>query len=136
MANEQNLRPCEYKFSQEEQKRGGIASGKARREKKTIREITNLILSMGIGNGEIESADDVMNIAELQGKNIDVQTAITIAMVKKAMQGSIMASQYILDASGERETNVNVGTDEDTELKIQVNYGKADKSKGKGDKEP
>ena len=37
MANEQNLRPCEYKLSQEEQKKGGIASGKARREKATMK---------------------------------------------------------------------------------------------------
>ena len=31
MANEQNLRPSEYKLSQEEAKKGGINSGKARR---------------------------------------------------------------------------------------------------------
>ena len=34
MANEQNLRPSEYKLSQEEAKKGGINSGKARREKR------------------------------------------------------------------------------------------------------
>lgn len=37
MANEQNLRPGEYKLSQEEAKRGGIASGKARREKADLK---------------------------------------------------------------------------------------------------
>ena len=37
MANEQNLRPGEYKLSQEEAKKGGIASGKARREKADLR---------------------------------------------------------------------------------------------------
>ena len=35
MPNEQNLKPSEYKLSQDEAKKGGIASGKARREKKT-----------------------------------------------------------------------------------------------------
>lgn len=39
MANEQNLRPGEYKLSQEEAKRGGQNSAKARREKKTIQKI-------------------------------------------------------------------------------------------------
>lgn len=39
MANEKNLRPSEYKLSQEEAKRGGIASGKARREKKTVQKL-------------------------------------------------------------------------------------------------
>lgn len=39
--NNQNLRPCEHKFTQEEAKRGGRASGVARREKKTIQKILN-----------------------------------------------------------------------------------------------
>ena len=33
MANEQNLRPSEYKLSQEEAKKGGKASAEARRRK-------------------------------------------------------------------------------------------------------
>jgi len=33
MANEQNLRPSEYKLSREEAKKGGIASGESRRRK-------------------------------------------------------------------------------------------------------
>ncbi len=37
MANEQNLRPSEYKLSQEEATKGGIASGEARRRKRNIR---------------------------------------------------------------------------------------------------
>lgn len=35
--NDENLRPSEYKLSQEEAKRGGIASGKARRAKADLR---------------------------------------------------------------------------------------------------
>ena len=38
MANEQNLKPCEYKFTQEEAKKGGIASGESRRRRKLLRE--------------------------------------------------------------------------------------------------
>ena len=45
MPNEQNLRPCEHKFTQEEAKRGGINSAIARREKKTVQKILNDILS-------------------------------------------------------------------------------------------
>ena len=37
MANEQNLRPCEYQLSREEAKKGGINSGKSRREKADLR---------------------------------------------------------------------------------------------------
>ena len=44
MANEQNLRPCEYKLSREEAKKGGIASGKARREKADLKKQLQVFL--------------------------------------------------------------------------------------------
>ena len=44
MANEQNLRPGEYKLSKEEAKKGGINSGKARREKATMRKTLEMLL--------------------------------------------------------------------------------------------
>ncbi len=43
MANEQNLRPCEYKLSQEEAKKGGINSGITRRKQRTLKEIGDMI---------------------------------------------------------------------------------------------
>lgn len=39
MANEKNLKPSEYKLTQEEAKKGGINSGKSRREKKAVQKI-------------------------------------------------------------------------------------------------
>ena len=36
--NNGNLKPCEYQLSQEEAKKGGIASGAARRRKRDMRE--------------------------------------------------------------------------------------------------
>ena len=44
MANEQNLRPCEHKFTQEEAKKGGVASGEARRAKKSLREAMQILM--------------------------------------------------------------------------------------------
>lgn len=55
MANEQNLRPCEYKLSREEAKKGGINSGKARREKGNLRALAQLWLETEVTkdkNGE------------------------------------------------------------------------------------
>ena len=45
MANEQNLKPCEYKFTQEEAKKGGIASGESRRRKKLLRECLDELIA-------------------------------------------------------------------------------------------
>jgi hypothetical protein len=44
VANEQNLRPSEYKLSQEEQKKGGINSGIARRKKATMKAMLEKLL--------------------------------------------------------------------------------------------
>ena len=84
MANEQNLRPSEYKLSQEEQKRGGIASGKASREKrdrhKRIQELFALAVKdpklkanlekMGIDvtDADLETAADARVMVELLRK--------------------------------------------------------------------
>jgi len=84
MANEQNLRPSEYKLSQEEAKKGGIASGKARREKrdrhKRIQELFALAIKdpklkanlekMGIdvADADLETAADARMMVELLRK--------------------------------------------------------------------
>jgi len=84
MANEQNLRPSEYKLSQEEAKKGGIASGKARREKrdrhKRIQELFALAIKdpklkanlekMGIdvADADLETAADARVMVELLRK--------------------------------------------------------------------
>lgn len=48
MANEQNLRPCEYQLSREEAKKGGVNSGKARREKADLRRQMQLWLESDV----------------------------------------------------------------------------------------
>lgn len=84
MANEQNLRPSEYKLSQEEQKKGGINSGKARRAKrdrhKRIQELFALAVKdpklkvnlekMGIDvtDADLETAADARVMVELLRK--------------------------------------------------------------------
>ncbi|MBO7527498.1 MAG: phage terminase large subunit, partial [Clostridia bacterium] len=85
MANEQNLRPCEYKLSQEEAKKGGINSGIARRKKatmlqtlaqcleatdkkegKTYRELTTLGLIKGAVNGNGKNYEIIQQLMEKQ----------------------------------------------------------------------
>ena len=48
MANEQNLRPGEYKLTLDEQKKGGIASGKKRKELASLRKSFQNILNSDI----------------------------------------------------------------------------------------
>lgn len=66
MANEQNLKPSEYKFTQEDAKKGQIASAKKRREAKQLKEILEMALSTKTetGNKYIDIAMGLINSAE------------------------------------------------------------------------
>ena len=62
MANEQNLRPSEYKLSQEEQKRGGIASGKARREKRDRHKRIQELFALAVKDPKLKANLEKMGI--------------------------------------------------------------------------
>ena len=88
MANEQNLRPSEYKLSQEEAKKGGIASGETRRRKRDIRLALEALLEK-----------------EYKGKSGELITgaeAIAIKQMEKALKGDTRAFEVIRDSSGQK----------------------------------
>lgn len=87
MANEQNLRPSEYKLSQEEAKKGGIASGEARRRKRDLRQALEMLL-------EREYKDK-------SGNSISGTEAITAKLFEQAMKGNIKAFETIRSTIGQ-----------------------------------
>lgn len=87
MANEQNLRPSEHKFTQEEAKKGGINSGKARRRRKAFAEAFEALLQR-------EFTDQSGN--KLQGVD-----AIAAKTFQAAMNGDLKAFAEIRDTVGE-----------------------------------
>ncbi len=87
MANEQNLRPGEYKLSQEEAKKGGIASGKARREKADLRRQLQVFL-------ESEAIKD-KDGEPLTGAELMVKVA-----VKEMSKGNPKFWELIRDTAG------------------------------------
>lgn len=100
MANEQNLRPSEYKLSQEEAKRGGIASGEARRKKKTMREQAILLLSLANKNSKIEKVMDELGIDKEDQTN---QMAMIISMLNKTIsKGDVQAFNSLQATIGEK----------------------------------
>ncbi len=126
MAGTENLIKAENLTSEELRQRarkGGIASGKARREKKLFRETLETILSMSLNQGKDVSVDDIKNFASIKGQNISVQDAILIAQIQKAMKGDTRAAEYVRDTIGENPTNkVNLEA-VDMELNINIDYG-------------
>ncbi len=81
MANEQNLRPCEYKLSQEEAKKGGKRSAEVRKARKTLREELLMLLAEG-----------------------DTQNKMSVAQIVKALNGDTRAFEVIRDTIGEKPT--------------------------------
>lgn len=110
MANEQNLKPGEYKLTVEEQKKGGIASGIARREKKTMKETLRSMLE---------------EVADIEGNDngLTYRQLATLGLIKGSIQGKADNYKTILEAIGELsneikvtpEININVVNNEDLE---------------------
>ena len=88
MANEQNLRPCEYKFTQEEHKKGGRASGEARRRKRDIRLAFEALLEK--------------NYKGKDGKMLSGAEAIALKQMEKALKGDAKAFELVRDSSGQK----------------------------------
>ena len=102
MANIGNLRPCEYKLSQEEAKRGGIASGEARRQKKSLREKAKLLMSLSI-----QDQEELLKAQELglNEEDVDIEMMNLIHMlniIKKENFNSVGAFNTLKDLTDEQ----------------------------------
>lgn len=106
-------------------RKGGIRSGEVRRAKRNMRENLDLLLNMTLKNGTAKDIEGIKSLAELKGLNIDVQTAILLAQIQKALKGSVMSAEFLRDTAGQRpEDIVNLNTEgEDMSLNININYG-------------
>lgn len=69
---------------------GGFASGKAKRERKTIREELEFLLAKQLKNNK--------------GENISTREAISTAMIGQAIKGNVKAFIAIRDTIGENPT--------------------------------
>ena len=80
MAGKENLRPVSSKDEARERgRKGGLASGEARRKRKTLKEELLLMLSEG-----------------------ETQQSVTLALIEKAMNGDTKAFEVIRDTIGEK----------------------------------
>lgn len=83
MANEKNLKPVRSTSeARKKGKAGGIKSGKVRAERKTLKEELLLLLAQG-----------------------NTQNKMSLALLKKAMNGDIRAYEVIRDTVGEKPTD-------------------------------
>ena len=108
MANEKNLTPFTSEQSREEAvkngKKGGVASGAARRRKRAMRQTVNALLGAGLSDGEREFVEKVT--PRLLALGVDVEDAtyqdvLLAGIILKAMKGYVRAAEFIRDIAGE-----------------------------------
>lgn len=105
MANEENLKPPTTSEARKRGKKGGVKSGKARKERKAMKETAEMILGLTLRDGTVTALEDIQSMAAANGKNITVQDAIILKQAQKALKGDIRAAEFIRDTSGNRPTN-------------------------------
>lgn len=107
--NPQNLIPQSKKSPEERSKiakMGGIASGEAKRRKKTFREAMEAIL-------ETEVLDE-------NGNKIDLLTAISAKQIEKANKGDTKAFEVIRDTIGQKPVERVEITEWDTKIAGEI----------------
>ena len=121
MANEQNLRPSEHKFTQEEAKKGGRNSAKARREKKTIQKILADLL-----DSEIKDSPQFAKLASKMGVESDksVKDIFTmVCLLNSVKSGNLGDLERLSKLLGEDKQNENA----DVLSKLDNVIGEVDK---------
>lgn len=93
---DENLRPGEYKLSQEEAKKGGIRSGQVRKQKKTVAEYLRKW-----ADSEVSEKDKKVLQALGLSEEATNRTLLVIPLIKKASGGDMKAMQMVIELLGE-----------------------------------
>ena len=109
--NDGNLKRPSSDEARELGRRGGIASGIARRRRKALREAADIFLAL-----PLPDKDEVKRLRKLglDRDDIDVQMGIVARLAQMAMLGDTKAAKLLFDIVGpESETNYLDATDDD-----------------------
>ena len=106
-------------------RKGGIASGEAKRRKKAMRERLEIILEMPLKSGKNADIESIKNFAALKGKNITVQDAMMISQIQKALRGDTNAATFVRDTAGQNPAT-KIEAEMDMDVNVIVDYGDAE----------
>lgn len=122
--------PMEYRITKEnarEMQAKGVAKRKENqiKRKKMEEELRILLSASKKRSGRIRSAEEIKGIAEDQDINCDMQTAILVATMQRALMGDMEAVKFIRDTIGEKPSD-KIEVDESLTIE---NYAKTHKIK-------
>lgn len=106
--NNENLKMFDSNQSREQAaingRKGGIASGKARRQRKAFKESLEILLSMKAPD---KIAAQIKNtLPKLKDKDLNYQNAILVSLLQQAVKGNTKAVELIRDTIGEKPKEV------------------------------
>ena len=141
MANEQNLMPIaelNARTTPEEKRanarKAGLASAKAKKQRRTFKESLEIILSMQATEEQKKAAEQFLT-EEMDLTNGDL---VNLAMIGTAKEGDVKAAQFVRDTVGEMPTVkqevTNTMSDGDKALLEKVSK-RLEKSTGDGQKD-
>lgn len=107
MSNEKNLIPMADRTPEEVRemaRKGGKASGIARRRKKSLREAADLLLSMPVKDKKTQNAMTKMGI---DPDDADNQMAMLVGLMKAGQLGDAKAAKVVIDLLGEEDKGGN-----------------------------
>lgn len=97
MANNENLVRLSPSEARENGRKGGKASGEARRRKANFRKTLNMLLTTKIDSPEWTP------ILEAMGLESTLESAVNAAMIKEALSGNVKAYEAIARYSGQSD---------------------------------
>lgn len=98
MANEQNLVPLTTEKAREIGKLGGIASGKAKKHKKTLKEIGDMIGSLDIKDKNVR---DLLLKAGITDEDMIRDTGMMFTLAVKAQKGDARCAELLAKIRGQ-----------------------------------
>jgi len=101
VANEKNLVPFDRRTESEQReiaKKGGQASGAARRRKKSLKEAADLYLSLPVTD---KRRTNKLKRRQLDPEDIDNQMAMVVGLVEAASCGDARAAKVVMDMLGD-----------------------------------
>lgn len=99
----------EYEFTSDQSRteaarngqKGGIISGKKRKEKRLMRDALSDLMKMQVTDENI-----IQTLEDMGIENKDNQTALVVGIFLKALRGDVRAGEFIRDTMGEKPVDV------------------------------
>ena len=107
MANEKNLKTLSPSEARELGRKGGIASGKKRKEQKLLKDTLLELLTLPATKSTPKDISDAAALSELKS-GLTVQEEIAVALVKKAKNGDLRAIELLRDTIGQKPVDKQI----------------------------